>query len=76
MIVLSDEFFHDIIAHPIPTDREAVKLLTSAPAILDLFVWLSYRCFTCEGQESIPIFGDFGLVQQIGTVEYSSAAVS
>jgi hypothetical protein len=34
-----------------------------APAILDPFVWLSYRCFTARGEESIPIYGDFGLVQ-------------
>jgi hypothetical protein len=70
-IVLSDEFFREIMAHPIPTDLEAVKVLASAPAILDLFVWLSYRCFTAKGKESIPIFGDFGLVRQIGTVEYA-----
>jgi len=70
-IVLSDEFFQEITAHPIPTDLEAVKLLASAPAILDLFVWLSYRCYTARGKESIPIFGEFGLVQQIGTVEYA-----
>ena len=71
VIVLSDEFFQEIMAHPIPTDLEAVKLLTAAPGILDLFVWLSYRCFTAKGKESIPIFGDFGLVRQIGTVEYA-----
>src|SRR5215510_3491710 len=67
VIVLSDEFFQEILAHPIPTDLEAVKLLASAPAILDLFVWLSYRCFTAKGRESIPIFSDVGLVRQIGT---------
>ena len=27
VIVLSDEFFQEIMAHPIPTDLEAVKLL-------------------------------------------------
>jgi hypothetical protein len=71
VIVLSDEFFQEVMAHPIPTDLEAVKLLASAPAIMDLFVWLSYRCFTSKGKESIPIIGDFGLVRQIGTVEYA-----
>src|SRR5204863_5701342 len=73
VIVLSDELFQEIMAHPIPTDLEAVKPLAAAPAILDLFVWLSYRCFTAKGKESIPIFGDFGLVRQIGTVEYARA---
>jgi hypothetical protein len=71
VIVLSNEFFKDVTAHPIPTDLEAVMLLSSAPAVLDLFVWLSYRCFTSKGPECIPIFGPFGLVQQLGAVEYA-----
>ena len=71
VIVLSKEFFEEVTAHPIPTDLEAVKLLSSAPAVLDLFVWLSYRCFTSKGTERIPIFGSFGLVQQLGAVEYA-----
>jgi hypothetical protein len=70
VIVLSNEFFEEVTAHPIPTDLDVVKLLAPAPALLDLFVWLSYRCFTAKGEDSIPIFGDFGLVHQIGTVEY------
>ena len=70
-IVLSDEFYHEITAHPIPTDLEAVKVLASAPAVLDLFMWLTYRCFVAKGPESIPIFGPYGVVSQIGSVEYS-----
>ena len=61
----------EVIAHPIPTDLEIVKFLSSAPAVLDLFVWLSYRCFTAKEKEAIPIFGPFGLVQQLGAVEYA-----
>jgi Plasmid encoded RepA protein len=71
--VLSDEFFQEIMENPIPADLEVVKLLSSAPAVLDLFVWLSYRCFTSKGTERIPIFGPFGLVQQLGAVEYARA---
>src|SRR5262249_29149488 len=42
--------FEEVTAHPIPTDLEAVRVvLSSAPAVLDLFVWLSYRCFTSKG---------------------------
>ncbi len=70
-IVLSDEFYREITAHPIPTDLEAVKVLASAPAVLDLFMWLTYRCFVAKGPESIPIFGPYGVVSQIGSVEYS-----
>jgi hypothetical protein len=71
LIMLSDDFYQEIVAHPIPNDLEAVKLLAASPAVLDLYMWLSYRCFKVKGMETIPIFGAFGLANQIGTVEYS-----
>ena len=71
VIVLSDEFYTEITQHPVPTDLEAVKVLTGSPGQLDLFMWLSYRCFVAKGEESIPIFGPMGLVAQIGSVEYA-----
>ena len=71
MIVLSNEFYQELIAHPVPNDLEAVRVLAASPAVLDLFRWLSYRCFTAKGAESIPLFGDFGLTSQIGSVEYA-----
>ena len=71
VIVLSDEFYREITSHPIPTDLEAVKVLAGAPAALDLFMWLSYRCFVASGQESIPLFGERGLANQLGSIEYS-----
>jgi len=69
--VLSDEFFREVTTHSIPTDLEAAKALSSAPAALDLFMWLSYRCFTAKGQERIPIFGAFGLAAQLGSADYA-----
>ena len=71
VIVLSDDFYREITSHPIPTDLEAVKVLSGAPAALDLFMWLSYRCFVAAGRESIPLFGDKGLANQLGSAEYS-----
>jgi hypothetical protein len=71
MIVLSDEFYREIQSHPIPTDLEAAKALSSCPTALDLFMWLSYRCFTARGRELVPLFGDFGLVSQLGSVPYA-----
>jgi hypothetical protein len=70
-IVLSDEFFREVTTHSIPTDLEAAKALSSAPAALDLFMWLSYRCFTAKGSERISIFGDFGLAGQLGSADYT-----
>ena len=71
MVVLSDEFYQEIIDHPIPTDLEAVKVFASAPAVLDLVMWLTYRCFVAKSEERIPLFGEFGLAAQLGCVEYS-----
>lgn len=71
VVVLSEEFYREILEHPIPADLEAIKVLACAPAVLDLFVWLTYRCFAAKGLEKIPLFGDFGLAQQLGCVEYS-----
>jgi hypothetical protein len=69
--MLSDEFYREIMAHPIPADLEAVKVLAAAPAVLDLFMWLSYRCFLAKGRERIPLFGTCGLASQIGSIEYA-----
>ena len=71
LIVLSDEFYREILDHPIPTDLEAAKALSSSPAALDLFMWLSYRCFTARGKERVPLFGDFGLISQLGSADYA-----
>lgn len=70
-IVLSYEFFKEIMSHPIPTDVEAAKALSCSPAALDLFMWLSYRCFVAKGRERVPLFGDFGLVRQLGSADYA-----
>jgi hypothetical protein len=71
IIVLSDDFYQEILAHPVPNDLEAVKELAAAPAVFDLYMWLSYRCFKSKERETIPIFGNLGLVNQLGCVEYS-----
>jgi hypothetical protein len=62
VIVLTPEFYREVTSHPIPTDLQAAKALSCAPAALDLFTWLSYRCFMAKGEERIPLFGEFGLV--------------
>ena len=71
MVVLSDEFYKEILSHPIPTDLEAAKVLSASPAALDLFTWLSYRCFTARGREPVPLFGELGLVSQLGSTDYA-----
>ena len=71
VVVLTDEFYREIISHPIPTDLEAARALSCSPAALDLFTWLSYRCFVAKTEECIPLFGEFGLVRQLGVAAYT-----
>ena len=47
-IVLSHEFFNEIISHPAPLDMNILKALTRSPLGLDLYVWLNYRVFGLE----------------------------
>ena len=47
------------------------RVLSSSRAALDLFMWLSYRCFTARGKERAPLFRAFGLVSQLGSIEYA-----
>src|SRR5262245_64002588 len=70
VVVLSDDFYAEIMAHPIPIDLEAIKHFHAAPAVLDLFMWLAYRCFSARHEEHVPLFGNFGLIIQLGTAEY------
>jgi len=61
VITLSDAFYAELSAHPIPADLDAVKVFAAAPGLLDLFLWLRYRCFTAKGPEPIPLFGPYGV---------------
>jgi hypothetical protein len=47
VIVLSDEFYREVTEHPIPTDLEAVKALSGAPAVLDFYM--------CRGVAGAPV---------------------
>jgi hypothetical protein len=71
VVVLSQDFYQEIAAHPIPTDLQAARALSGSPAALDLYNWLSYRCHAAKREESVPLFGEFGLTRQLGVAEYN-----
>jgi hypothetical protein len=71
VVVLSPEFYQEIITHPIPTDLQAARALSGSPAALDLYNWLSYRCHIAKREERVRLFGAFGLTAQLGMAEYS-----
>ena len=47
-IRLGEEFFNEIIRHPIPLDLNTIKALKRSPLGLDLYFWLVYRTFTLK----------------------------
>ena len=40
---VSDEFYRELIEHPVPVDLDALRLLQSSPLRLDIYAWLTQR---------------------------------
>ena len=62
-IELGEQFFHEIIAHPIPLDLNTLKSLKRSPLGLDLYLWLTYRTFALKRQLRLTwplIYRQFG----------------
>ena len=47
-IRLGEDFFNEIIRHPIPLDMNTLKALKRCSLGLDLYLWLTYRTFTLK----------------------------
>ena len=45
-IELGEDFFNEIIRHPVPLDMNTLKALKRCSLGLDLYMWLTYRTFT------------------------------
>ena len=44
-IYLGEQFFNEIIRHPVPLDMNTLTALKRSPLGLDLYLWLTYRIF-------------------------------
>lgn len=42
-VILSQDFFEEIIKKPVPVDMRAFKVLKHSPMALDIYCWLTYR---------------------------------
>jgi hypothetical protein len=71
VLTLSEPFWRELRDHPIPVDCEVVRSLANNPGCLDLYTWLTWRCFQARGPERVPLFGPMGLTSQLGVQEYS-----
>ena len=47
-IRLGEDFFQEILRHPIPLDMNILSALKRSPLGLDLYMWLTYRNFTLK----------------------------
>jgi hypothetical protein len=71
-VILSEAFYNEINQHRIPVERHAVAAFARAPGLLDFYVWLSWKCWSARQHGAhMPLFSDGGLVNQLGTDEYS-----
>jgi len=71
-VTLSEEFYREMTAHPIPVEREVIAALAHAPGLLDFYVWIAWKSWTANGRPArVPILGANGLWCQLGTAEYS-----
>ena len=50
-ILLGEDFFNEIIRHPVPLDMNTLKALKRSPLGLDLYLWVTYRTFALKHQQ-------------------------
>ena len=63
-VELGQDFFQEIIAHPVPLDMNVLKALTRSPLGLDLYMWLVYRTFSLTQPKAITwpmLYRQFGV---------------
>jgi hypothetical protein len=53
-VTLSEQFYTEVIEHPIPVDLRALKVLKKSPMALDLYCWLTYRASYAKRPSTIP----------------------
>ncbi|WP_169813148.1 replication protein RepA [Nocardia jejuensis] len=54
VVMLSDEFFREVTAHPVPLDMNALKVLGGSALRLDIYAWLTYRMYSVRKQTTVP----------------------
>lgn len=52
-IILSDQYFQQIIEHPMPIDLRAIRSLQDSSLALDIYIWLTGRFFSLKKESLI-----------------------
>jgi hypothetical protein len=50
LVTLSASFWDELKSHPIPVDADVVRELANNPGCLDLYTWLTWRCYQVSAQ--------------------------
>jgi hypothetical protein len=53
-ITLTEEFFRELRAHPVPLDEAALRQLRRSSMALDAYLWLAYRLHSLRGPTRVP----------------------
>ena len=62
-IRLGEDFFNEIINHPVPLDLNTLTALKRSPLGLDLYLWLTYRIFALRAPQRLTwrqVYRQFG----------------
>ena len=73
-IRLGEEFFNEIIAHPVPIDLHILKAVKRSPLGLDLYLWLTYRTFALKSTLQLSwrqLYRQFGADPAKATEKYT-----
>jgi hypothetical protein len=60
---LSEQFFQQLTAHPVPLEEAAVRAISNNSMALDLYAWLAYRLHVLKGPTPVSwsaLKGQFG----------------
>lgn len=49
VLVLTDDFYKELLAHGVPLDRRALHTLTGSALCIDIYTWLAYRLHRIKG---------------------------
>lgn len=53
-VTLSQRFYDEIVATPVPIDLRALRALRQSPMAIDVYCWLTYRNFSLSRPTTVP----------------------
>lgn len=62
-VVLGEQFFKEVIEHPVPVDLRAIRALKQSAMALDIYVWLTHRAIYLKRDTVVDwasLAGQFG----------------